>query len=316
MLARQRNTQQFLGVHVELRAEAASDRRCDDAELVFGHAERDGDHHLEHVGDLRRGVQREIAAERLGDRNDRSRLHRHRDQPLLDVALADGVGRVVERPLDGAVGLLDQEVPRVRRVGAEVGVHEHPVGQGIFEVDHRLARVVGDVDRLDRVVGDRVAGGEHDGHTVTDVVDRVERDRVVRRVEHVLGDRPGARHRRGPEVGEVGAGVDGAHARHRRGGAGVDRHDLGVRIRAAQHGHVERAGHLHVVGEHGLAGQQDRVLLAQQAGADDAGGGGRIFRDGHVWTPIQSVGDVGARHRVTGDQAPADAAARTDFTML
>ena len=148
-------------------------------------------------------------------------------------------------------------------------MHEHPIGQRVLEVDDGLERVVGDVDRLDRVVGDRVAVGEHDGDAVTDEVDRVDGERVVRRVQHVVGDRPGARHRSGPQVGEVGAGVDRAHPWHGGRGAGVDRHDLGVGVRAAQHGHVQRAGHLHVVGEHRLAGEQDRVLLAQDTAADD-----------------------------------------------
>jgi hypothetical protein len=147
-----------------------------------------------------------------------------------------------------------------------------------------LARLVLDVDRLDGVVGDRVAVGQHHGHAVAHVVDGVDRERVVGWVQHVLGDRPGARHRCGPGVGEVGAGVHGAHAGHRRGGAGVDGDDSGARVRAAQHGHVERPGHLHVVGEDRFAGEEDGVLLAEQALADDAGGG-RFVGDGHVWTP-------------------------------
>ncbi len=40
-LAGEGDAQQFLGVHVELGAEPAADRRGDDAELVFGHTERD-----------------------------------------------------------------------------------------------------------------------------------------------------------------------------------------------------------------------------------------------------------------------------------
>jgi hypothetical protein len=60
-LAGERHAEQFLGVDVELGAEPAADGGSDDAELVFGHAEGDGDHHLEHVGDLGRGVQRHVA---------------------------------------------------------------------------------------------------------------------------------------------------------------------------------------------------------------------------------------------------------------
>ena len=281
------HAQQFLGVHVELGAESSADGGCDDAELVLGDAERDGDHHLEHVGDLGGGVQREVAAERLRHGDDGAGFHRHRDQALLDVALADGVRGAIERLLDGAVGLLDEQVPGVRRVRAEFGMHQHPIGQRVLEVGDGLERVVGDVDRLDRVVGDRIAVGQHDRHAVTDEVDRVGGDRVVRRVQHVLGDRPRARHGGRPEIAEIGAGVHRTHAGHRRRGGGVDRHDAGVGVRAAQHGHVERAGHLHVVGEHRFAGQQDRIFLAEESAADHPGCGRRIFGDGHVWTPIQ-----------------------------
>ncbi len=106
-----------------------------------------------------------------GIADDGARLHRHRDQSLLDVAFADGVRGVVEGLLDGAVGLLDEQVPGVRRVGAELGMHQDAVRQRVLEFGDRFERLVGDVDRLDRVVGDRVAVGEHDRHAVTDVVD-------------------------------------------------------------------------------------------------------------------------------------------------
>ena len=66
VLAGERDAEQLLGVDVELRAEAAADRRGDDAHLVLGDAERERHHDLEDVGDLRGRVEREVAAERLG----------------------------------------------------------------------------------------------------------------------------------------------------------------------------------------------------------------------------------------------------------
>ncbi len=224
--AGERDAQQFLGVHVELGAEPAADRRSDDAELVFGNSERDRHHDLEDVGDLRRGVQRHVTAERLGHGDDGAGLHRHRDQTLLDVAFAHGVGGLVERSLYRPVGLLDEEVPRVGRVGAELGVDDHAVRQGVFEFGDGFAGVVLDVDRLDGVVGHGIALGEYDRDAVTDVVHGVDGDRVVRRTLHVLRDGPCARHRGGPEVGEVGAGVDGSNAGHRRCRGRVDRDEL------------------------------------------------------------------------------------------
>ena len=124
VLAGQRHAQQLLGVHVQLRAEAAADGRRDDAHLVLGDAQRDRRHDLEDVRDLRRRVERDVAAERLGHGDDRPRLHRHRDQPLLDVALAHRVGGSGEGGVDGAVLRLDLQGPGVAGVGAEVLVDD------------------------------------------------------------------------------------------------------------------------------------------------------------------------------------------------
>ncbi len=99
-LAGERDAQQFLGVHVELAAEAATDGRGDDAHLLLGDAERERRHHLQDVRHLGGRVQRHVAAERLRHRGDGARLHRHRQQPLLDVALLHRVGGGGERLVD------------------------------------------------------------------------------------------------------------------------------------------------------------------------------------------------------------------------
>ena len=52
------------------------------------------------------------------------------------------------------------------------------------------------------------------------------------------------------------------HARQRRRGAGVDRPDPGVRVRAAQDRGVQHAGHGHVVDVIALPAKESRVLLA------------------------------------------------------
>ena len=142
---------------------------------------------------------------------------------------------------------------------------DDPVRQRILQVDDRIERVVLDVDGIERIAGLGVGPGEHDRDPVADVVHLVHGQRVVRRVLHVLGDRPRARHRCGPQVGQLGAGEHlddaGQTLRRRR----VDRRDAGVGERAAQDGHVQRAGQDEVIGEAGLAGEQGRVLPAQHA---------------------------------------------------
>ena len=70
-LAGEGDAEQLLGVDVELGAEAAADRRGDDAELVLGDAERERQHDLQDVRDLRGGVEGEVAAEGLGHRRAR-----------------------------------------------------------------------------------------------------------------------------------------------------------------------------------------------------------------------------------------------------
>ncbi len=197
-------------------------------------------------------------------------LHRHRDQALLDVALADRVGGRGERLVDGTLVVLDEQVPGVARVGAEVVVDHDPVGQRVLEVDHGLERLVLHVDRFERVAGRGGAVGEHARHAVTRVARLRRGERVVRRVLHVVGDGPCARHRPAPLIGQVGSRVrrpdarDGERARH------VDRRDAGVGVRAAQHREVQGAGDLDVVRELGFAGEQRGVLAPQQPLADHA----------------------------------------------
>ena len=272
VLAGQRHAQQLLGVDVELRAEAATDRRCDDPHLVLGYAQGDRRHHLEDVRDLGGRVQGDVAAERLRHGDDGAGLHGHRDQPLLHVALAHRVGGGGERLVDRTLVLLDLECPRVARVGPEVVVDDDPVGQGVLEVDHGFQRLVLDVDRLDRVAGRRLVPGDHDRDPVAHVVHLVLGQREVRRVLHVVRDRPRARHRCRPQVGDVGARVGGDDAGQLECAGHVDTGDAGVGVGAAQHREVQGAWDIEVVGEPGLAREQGGVLPTQHALADHRGG--------------------------------------------
>ncbi len=96
VLARQCDTQQLLGVDVELAAEATTDCGGNDPHVLLGDAEGECSHDLEDVRDLRRRVQRHVAAERLWHGGTRPRFHEHRQQPLLDIALLHGVRRGCE----------------------------------------------------------------------------------------------------------------------------------------------------------------------------------------------------------------------------
>ncbi len=280
--AGQGEAEQLLGIHVELAAEPAADGRRHDPHLVLGKAERDRRHQLEDVGYLRRRVERDVATEGLGHGDDGACLHRHRQQSLLHVALADGVDGGLEGLVDGAVLALDLERPGVAGVGAEVVVDDGGVGERLLQVDHRRQRLVLDLDGLDRVAGGRLAGGDDGDDAVTDVADLAHRQRVVGRVLHVVGDRPRARHRGRPRVLQVSTGVDGDDAGQPGRGRRVDRRDAGMGVRAAGEGEVERTRDDEVVGEAGFAREERRVLPAQEPLADDPGW--RVFGDGHRWT--------------------------------
>ncbi len=146
-----------------------------------------------------------------------------------------------------------------------------PVRQRVLEVDHGVERLERDVHRLDGVAGDGVTRRQHGDDAVSGVADLARRQRVVGRVLHVLGHRPGARHRRRPGIGEVGAGVHGDDARDGLGRRRVDADDAGVGVRAADDGHVQRTRDVQVGGEAGFARQEGRILAAQPALPDDPG---------------------------------------------
>ena len=116
------------------------------------------------------------------------------------------------------------------------------VRQRVLEIDDRLERLVLDVDELGGVAGGHLGGRQDGGDGVADVAHLVLRQRVVRRVLHVLGDRPRAGHRCGPVLGEVVAGVDGDDAGRLRRGGRVDVDDAGVCVRAADERQVSAPG--------------------------------------------------------------------------
>ena len=267
--AGQGEAERLLGVHVELRPEAAADGRRHHAELVLREAGDDGQHDLEDVRDLCRRVDGEVAAVRFGDDAHAPRLHRHRDETLLYVPLAHDVRRVRERSVDrGGVG---RELPGVAAVTGEVGVGERDVGLGVREVEDRGEVFVVDHDRLGRVARGFTTRRDDDRDPVAGEAHLAQGERPVRRVHHVGGHGPCAGQGRREVVGEVGAGQDRDDTGSRRRLGGVDRTDARVRGRAAHDLEVQRPGHGQVVDVAGGAGQDRGVLSAEQPGPDHRG---------------------------------------------
>ncbi len=296
----QGDAEQLFGVDVELAAEAAAHSGSDDAELVLGHAQGDGGHHLQDVGHLGGGVEGQIAAEGLGHGAHGAGLHGDGDQPLLHISLADLVGGVGEGLVDLAGSALDLEVPLVALVGTEVRVDDDPVAECVFEVNHRGLGLVPHIDQLGGVARGGLAGGEHHGYPVTYVAGLGGRKWIVGGVLHVCGDRPGARHGCCPQVGQVCPCERGHHPGGGKRGIEIDAGDHGVGVRAAHHHHVQGTGHDQVVGELGLSGEQGRVFAAEKPGAQH--GCRTILYKRHLGTPstylpVIAVASVSRRRR-------------------
>ena len=104
----------------DLAAEAAADLRRDHPQLVFRDTGDDRAQEAQDVRILRRVPQRQLAggAAPLGQR--RARLHRVRNQPLLDDALLDDDLGVLERRVDVAAGDRPVEGLVVRDVGVQL----------------------------------------------------------------------------------------------------------------------------------------------------------------------------------------------------
>ena len=139
-----------------------------------------------------------------------------------------------------------------RRVGVE----------RLARVDDRRQRLVLDVDQRERVAGDVLVDGDHERHLLPLEADLVAREHRLR----VVGDR---RHPGQAQRLEVLGGDDRRDAGMRERARGVDREDLGVGVRAAQHHAVHHPGQADVVEVGALAADEARVLLALQAAEAD-----------------------------------------------
>ncbi len=120
------------------------------------------------------------------------------------------VRRVSERRLDGI--RVGDEGPLVGHVCPTVLVDHDPVGLGVLDGDDGVERFVVDDDALEAVCCGVAGFGDHDGDDVARIVGLSLRHRVVGRVLHVVGYRPGTGQGGRPGVGQIVTGVDGDHA--------------------------------------------------------------------------------------------------------
>ncbi len=149
--------------------------------------------------------------------------------------------RIDDVPLDDRVGLGEHAVGRLLVAGLPQRAREVVVLPGLVvadqrrvrverlaRVDDRRERLVLDVDQRERVARDVLVGRDHERDLLALEADLVAGEHGLR----VVGDR---RHPRESERLEVLGGDHRGDARMRERLRGVDREDLRVRIRAAEH---------------------------------------------------------------------------------
>ena len=112
----------LFGVMVDLRAEAAADIGGDDAQFRLGDVEDEGAHQEpDHMRVLARRVERVLAgrAVKLADRG--ARLHRVRDEPVVDEVELDDVRRLGEGRFDrGESPMLPVVAEVARHIGKDL----------------------------------------------------------------------------------------------------------------------------------------------------------------------------------------------------
>ena len=120
-LLRRPGDERFLGVVVDLRAEAAADVGRIDAQLVLGDLQHERAHQqADHVRVLARGVERVVAGRQLVVADRGARLHRVRHEAVVDEVELGDVRGLGEGGIDG--GLVAQ-LPVVAEVVGRLVVH-------------------------------------------------------------------------------------------------------------------------------------------------------------------------------------------------
>ena len=248
--------------HVLLAAEAAADGAHDEAHLV----DRLRDDARQHVA-----VVRDVLAGREdGD-----------DAVVIDVGQAGLRLEVGVLDLLGGVDFLDDQIgfgeAPLDVADADRDVLDHVVGRVVVQhggarphrlvgIEHCRQRFVDDLDLGQGAPGDQRILGGHRGHLLADVAHLAARhDRLVVHEHAEVVD-----------AGHIGTGDDALDARHGLGFGCVDGNDAGMRVRAAQHGHVQHVRHHHVAGIFQRARHLARCIEAPHVGADE-GAVGRLL---------------------------------------
>jgi hypothetical protein len=212
---------------------------------------------------------------------------------MLEQLLAKDMGGLRESGL----GVPDID----RNDGGEIG-RGVPMGErrpGLKRRDaigRRRQRLVIHIDQRGRILGQIAAVGHYDGDRLAHKAGFVFGEAIRhiglldRRARHQ--ERHGLPLHRGRQIRE---GKDRVHARKRKRRALVEPADAGMGMRAAQNHRVEHAGQLDVVHKAAASGQEVRILLALDAGAEPS----------HQLCPLWLTRRAGRRQR-RGDADSAE----------
>ena len=161
-----------------LGAESAAHVGSDDVQLVLGRdLDERGEHQAVDVRVLAREPQREIAGRRVVVADGRPRLHRVRDQPVVDQV---ETGHVVGAGEGFVGGRAVADLPVVAEVAGGLGVDlRRAVGEGVAHRHHAGQGGVARLHQLRRVPGLACALRDHDGHRVSHVAHGIDREHGV-----------------------------------------------------------------------------------------------------------------------------------------
>ena len=296
----------LLGKQVRLLSEPAAHVGGHDADVVFGKVEHQRQMRTQDVRHLGGRPNRQRVGRRLERGHAAARLHGQRGMAPGGEPLGDDALRVLKRRGDladfGVQGLHDVVAPLLmyeRGTGFErlLGI-VHDRERRVVHLDQRCG-VFGRVSVVGHDRGDRLAheadliAGQHGP------IARLVRRRLGGVVFHA---------QRLDGLRDLGARQDEVHVGAGRRGVRINRHNAGVRVRAAHEGDRRGVGQSEIVDVLRLTQQDARVLDAAHLGADHLSGAAALRHT----RPFDAYAD--------GPSAPLapdrSATARTALTIL
>ena len=170
--------QDFLGIGLDLGAEASADFGSHHAEPVFFQPQNLRDQRAYQVRGLGGGEQSHVPIGSPPVRDHAAGFHGIRNQPLADDALLDDDVGLCEGLVDVAAFLVEREGDIIR----PLRMHRvRPGRERLFGIGNGVFDIVIDFDQIDAVARDVAIGRDDYGYGVTDEIHAVDRQHVMMR---------------------------------------------------------------------------------------------------------------------------------------